>query len=161
MGKQKPIKAEFDVIIHPDLNLEPNELVFMYSIDGGKSWDDYYGNKLGTIKNWNVTIFDLFVDQEISFFIRFIEKSGKIHIANKEGKNYNVTLRENQPDSYKAQVRIKNVTEVGMKCIICGTVLNKSQSTCPNQECGATFCPHCNRMLPPSSNYCPWCTKEF
>jgi RNA polymerase subunit RPABC4/transcription elongation factor Spt4 len=161
MGKEKKIKAEFDIVIHPELDIEPSEVVLMYSVDGEKSWDDYYGNKLGTPKNWNVTVFDLTEGHDISFFIRFIEKSGKIFVANKEGRNYNVTIRENQPDSYKAQIRIKNIKEIGMKCVVCGTLLNKGQHTCPNSECGATFCAHCKRMLPPSSNYCPWCKKEF
>lgn len=135
----------------------------MYSLDGGKTWDDYYGNKLGTAKNWQVTQYDMKEGAEMTFFIRFIQKDGSIFIANKDGKNYQVTLKKNQPDHYKAQVRIgpKAVTQIGKKCIVCDTLINRGQNNCPNPECGATYCPDCSRMLPPSSNYCPWCKQQF
>ena len=91
MGK-KTIRAEFEIIIHPKLDLEPIDIVFMYSLDGGKSWDDYYGNKLGTAKKWQVTMYDMKEGVDLTFFVRFIQKDGRIFLANKEGKNYNIQL---------------------------------------------------------------------
>lgn len=160
MGKKK-IRTEFEILIHPDLDLEPADLIFMYSLDGGKTWDDYYGNKLGTPKKWQITQYDMKEGSQMTFFIRFIQKDGKIFIANKEGKNYNVELTLNQPDHYKAQVRIAKATFIGKKCIICGNILKKDENMCSNTECSAAYCPKCNRMLPPSSNYCPWCELQF
>jgi len=157
----KKIRAEFEILIHPNLELEPLETVFMYSLDGGKTWDDYYGNKLGTSKNWQITMYDIKEGSNLTFFIRFIQKDGQIFIANKEGKNYNIELKKNQPDHYKAQVRIAKVTSIGKKCIICETLINKNENSCPNEECLASYCPECSRMLPPSANYCPWCSLQF
>ncbi len=160
MGKKK-IRAEFEIIIHPNLKLEPAETIFMYSLDGGKTWDDYGGNKLGTPKNWQITMYDIIEGSKMEFFIRFIQKDGQIFIANKDGKNYSIELKLNQPDHYKAEVRIAKVISVGRKCIVCGTVINKGENMCLNKECRATYCPKCMRMLPPSSNYCPWCQLQF
>ncbi|MHA1149313.1 MAG: hypothetical protein ACTSR8_13845 [Promethearchaeota archaeon] len=160
MGKKK-IRTEFEILIHPSLDLEPTEVIFMYSFDGGKTWDDYYGNKLGTSKKWQITQYDMKEGAQMTFFIRFIQKDGKIFIANKEGKNYNVELKKNQPDHYKAQVRIAKVTQIGKKCIVCETIISKDDNNCPNEECKASYCPDCSRMLPPSSNYCPWCEIQF
>ncbi|MHA1282824.1 MAG: hypothetical protein ACTSQP_10000 [Promethearchaeota archaeon] len=158
---KKKIRTEFEILIHPNLDLEPIEVIFMYSLDGGKTWDDYYGNKLGTPKKWQVTQYDMKEGSEMTFFIRFIQKDGKIFIANKDGQNYKVILKRNQPDHYKAQVRIAKVIQIGKKCIVCDTLINKNENICPNPECGATYCPKCSRMLPPSSNYCPWCKIQF
>lgn len=161
MGKKK-IRAEFEILIHPKIELEPSETIFMYSLDGGKNWDDYYGNKLGTPKKWQVTMYDVKEDTDMTFFIRFIQKDGKIFIANKEGKNYQITVTRNQSDkSYKAQVRITKAQEIGKKCIVCETIINRNENMCPNEECKATYCPECSRMLPPSSNFCPWCELQF
>ncbi|MFO8017131.1 MAG: zinc ribbon domain-containing protein [Promethearchaeia archaeon] len=160
MGKDK-IRAEFEILIHPKLELKPAETILMYSLDDGDNWDDYYGNKLGTPKKWQVTMYDMPEGESMSFFIRFIQKDGEIFIANKEGKNYNIELRKNQKDHYKAQIRIRNVRQIGKKCIVCGTIIGKNKNLCPNEECKATYCPECFRMLPPSSNYCPWCDLQF
>lgn len=157
----KKIRAEFEILIHPKLDLEPSETILMYSLNGGKSWDDYYGNKLGTPKKWQVTMYDIKEKSNMSFFIRFIQKDGKIFIANKDGKNYEIEVKRNQEDYYKAQVRIAKVIPVGKKCIVCGEIIGKDDNICPNAECYATYCPECSRMLPPTSNYCPWCEIQF
>ena len=157
----KKIRAEFEILIHPNLEIEPMETILMYSMDGGKTWDDYYGNKLGTPKKWQVTMYDVKEKSNMSFFIRLIQKDGKIFIANKDGKNYEIELKRNQPDHYKAQVRIAKVTSVGKKCIVCNTVIGKDQNSCPNEGCKASYCPECSRMLPPTSNFCPWCENQF
>jgi hypothetical protein len=157
----KKIRAEFEIIIHPKLELEPTETIFMYSLDGGKTWDDYYGNKLGTSKSWQITMYDMKEGANMTFFIRFIQKDGKIFIANKEGENYKIELKLNQPDHYKAQVRIAKVSMIGKKCIVCEAIINKNENKCPNLDCLASYCPDCSRMLPPSANYCPWCKLQF
>jgi len=161
MGKKK-LRAEFEILIHPKLELDLKETILMYSLDEGKSWDDYYGNKLGTAKKWQVTMYDMKEGVNMTFFIRFVQKDGKIFIANKEGKNYHIELRANQNDgSYKAQVRIAKANQVGKKCIVCETIINKNDNSCPNPECLAVYCPDCSRMLPPLANYCPWCDHQF
>lgn len=160
MGKEK-IRAEFEILIYPKLDLKPAETILMYKLDDGENWDDYFGNKLGTPKKWQITMYDMPEGSEMTFFIRFIQKDGKIFIANKEGENYHVELRKNKKDHYKAQIRIRNANLVGKKCIVCGTVIGKHDNICPNKECNATYCPDCSRMLPPLSNYCPWCNIQF
>lgn len=158
MGKKK-IRAEFEILIHPSLELDPAEVIFMYKFGSSQDWDDYYGNKLGTSKEWQVTMYDVEEGSNMTFFIRFVQKDGKIFIANKDGQNYQVEIKKNQPDHYKAQVRIAKVTPVGKKCIVCGTVIGGKENFC--QQCEATYCPECSRMLPPLSNYCPWCKVQF
>lgn len=133
----------------------------MYTLDGN-DWDDYYANKLGVATKWQVTVYDLPEGHEMSFFIRIVEKDGRIRLANNEGKNYTITLKASQKTgAYRAQVRVSKLAEIGHICLLCGTSFAKKLNHCPNPGCGATYCPQCSRMLPPKANYCPWCKQDF
>ena len=156
------LSAEFEILFHPDMKLQPKEVALIYSSDG-KSWEDYFANRL-TEKNWNVTMYDLQVDQQIEFFIRVIVKDGRIMLVRKEGQNYKVKVRDNtSSEKYKAQIRITDdiLSHAGRRCLICDQVIPKNKNLCQTDGCSATYCPYCQRMLPPFSNFCPWDKKSF
>ena len=159
----KKISAEFQILFHPDLNYKPTEVSIVYSLDKGKNWETYLANK-ATALNWGLSIYDLKPGAGMEFFIRITVDDGRIMLAKKNNKNYKVVLRDNTDQGrYKAQVRITEdlLIPVGRRCLICEEVIRKGRNMCETPGCNAVFCPECNRMLPPFSNYCPWDEKTF
>lgn len=156
------LSAEFQILFHPELKMSPKEVALVYTFDG-RSFDEIYANKL-TEKNWNVQIFDLKEGQPMEFFVRCIMKDSRMMLGRKEGQNYKITLKDNTDgNKYKAQVRIDetNLVTAGRRCLVCDQVIPKGQNMCKTAQCQAVFCPFCNRMLPPYSNFCPWDQKSF
>jgi hypothetical protein len=156
------ISAEFQILFHPDMKMSPKEVALVYTFDG-KSYDDYFANKL-TDKNWNVSLYDLAEGQKMEFFVRCVFKDGRLLLGRKEGKNYQIQLRANtEQGNYKAQVRLddSNLVYAGRRCLICDQIIPKDQNMCKTEQCHAVFCPQCNRMLPPYSNFCPWDKISF
>lgn len=156
------VNAEFQILLHPDLKISPKEIALVYTSDG-KKFEELFANKI-TEKNWNLQIFDMKDGQPMEFFIRCVMKDGRLMIGRKENKNYQITLRPNTEEGkYKAQVRLEesNLSVAGRRCLICDQVIPKSQNMCRTNQCHAVFCPNCNRMLPPYSNFCPWDKKSF
>jgi hypothetical protein len=163
MGKKidsNVIEAEFEILIHPDLPLEVKEVEFNYALSGRSDYQDYLANKVNE-KKYVVTIYDLPLNAEMDFYIKFIKKDGEIILGKKENKNYRVQIKDNAEGKYKAQIRIteQNLMEVGRKCLVCGEVLKKGTHIC--QKCDANYCPKCTRMLPPRKDYCPWCKMKI
>ncbi|MBD3350583.1 MAG: hypothetical protein GF364_03755 [Candidatus Lokiarchaeota archaeon] len=147
------ITADIEILFHPDLSLDIKEIRLLYSLDGGKAWDDYYANKLSGDK-YNITMYDMPENAQIEFYIEILLKDGRVMKAQKKTDNYKTRLLDQGEGVYKAQVRIREVRQTHRKCIICGSLIQGIQCTTP--ECEATYCPICNRLLPPHSNYCPW-----
>jgi RNA polymerase subunit RPABC4/transcription elongation factor Spt4 len=152
------IKGSWEILIHPDLLLQPKEVTLLYRIGGGQ-FDDYFANKLEKETHWQVDIYDLPENAELEFFLKFFDKDGRMYIANKEGQNYKVTLTAGQDGTYRARVKVTSIVDIGHRCLLCDTQFARGKNACP--KCGAVFCPDCHRMLPPKSNFCPWCEKEF
>ncbi len=162
MGSKK-ITAEFQILIHPDFPHKPNELTIVYSTDKGKNWETYLANKITPI-NWGINIYDLEVGKQIEFFIRIVFDDGRLVLAKKNNQNYKVIIRDNSDQNkYKAQIRITEdiLVPIGRKCLVCEEIIRKGTNICQTPGCHAVFCPYCNRMLPPFSNYCPWDEKTF
>jgi hypothetical protein len=158
-----PINAEFQILFHPDLPYDPKEVVLLYTLNQGKSFEDYLANKL-TVKNWQITIYDLPMEVPFEFFLRILLKDGRIMLGKKENQNWKIGLKDNTNSGmYKAQVRIaeENLISVGRRCLVCDQIIPKDKNICQTPNCAASFCPTCNRMLPPNSNYCPWDKKSF
>ncbi|MHA1340390.1 MAG: hypothetical protein ACTSRZ_09280 [Promethearchaeota archaeon] len=156
----KKINADFEILFHPDLDIEIKEVRFLYSLDEGKSWDDYYANKLGK-KRYNITIYDLPEDNSFYFYIEVFLKDGRVMVAKKSNDYYKTTLVDKGEGVYKAQVRIKDLSFGYRICLICEKRIPGDGIQCATLECEATYCPFCNRMLLPHSNYCPWDQKQI
>jgi hypothetical protein len=155
------IEAEFQVLLHPDMQIIPKEIALLYSFTGGRNWDDYYANKI-TAKNWQVNMYDLPTGATMEFFLRLVFKDGRIMTGKKTNANYKINIRDNSDSGkYKAQIRItnENLSSIGRKCLICEQVVAHGTNMCATDQCFAVYCPDCNRMLPPFGNYCPWCKK--
>lgn len=155
MGNNK-LGADFELLFHPDLKLSVNEIAMWYSVDSGKTWDDYYANKLSSHK-YNIRMFDLPEGKTMEFYVEVALKDGRVMRVTKDGNNYKVKLVDKGDSMYKAQVRIKDMSFAYRKCLICESKIDGIQ--CQTPECEATYCPICNRMLAPHSNYCPWDNK--
>ncbi len=81
-------------------------MVLLYTLDGGRNWEDIYANRI-TEKNWNVQIYDMEEEAAFEFFLRIIIKDGRIMLGKKDEQNYKVKIRDNTNNQkYKAQVRI-------------------------------------------------------
>ncbi len=159
----KKISAEFQILFHPDLNLKPTEVSLVYSFNQGRNWDTYLANKATPI-NWGTSMYDLPIGQQMEFFLRIIVDDGRIMIAKKNDENYKIILRDNTNQGrYKAQIRITSdlLISTGRKCLICENIVKKDRNICETPGCNAVYCPKCNRMLPPHSNYCPWDELTF
>ncbi|MHA1731372.1 MAG: hypothetical protein ACTSU5_05485 [Promethearchaeota archaeon] len=157
----KMVRGEWEILFHPGLKVNPKEVVFFYTLDG-ENWDDYYANKLGIPTKWQVAVYDLPEGQELTFFIKDVEKDGRIRVANNEGKNYKVTVKAGEKTgTYRAQVRVSKLQVTGHVCLLCETAFPSTSNSCPNPGCGAVYCPGCSRMLPPKANFCPWCQIDF
>lgn len=157
------MNAEFEVLFHPDMKLQPKEVAILYSSNGGKNFEDNYANRI-TEKNWNVQIFDLDERLPLEFFVRVVFKDGRLMLAKKEGQNYKIQLRDNTGSGkYKAQVRIEegNLIFTGRRCLVCDQIIPRDKNICLTEECHAVYCPFCQRMLPPFANFCPWDKKSF
>jgi hypothetical protein len=151
------ISAEFQILFHPDMQMSPKEVALVYTFDG-KKFEDLYTNRI-VDKNWNLVMYDIADGQKMEFFIRCVMKDGRLMIGRKEGKNYQIQLRPNtETGSYKAQVRLtdENMIYAGRRCLVCDQLIPKDQNICKTPQCFASYCPKCNRMLPPHANYCPW-----
>jgi hypothetical protein len=161
MGKNtNTIGADFEILFHPDVDLEVKEIRLVYSLDYGKTWDDYFANKLAP-KKYNLTMYDLPIDQPMEFYLEVYLNDGRVEKVLKDGNNYKVTIVDKGEGSYKAQIRIKDTTFSHRVCIICGSLIKGKGIQCPTPDCEATYCPICNRLLPPHSNYCPWDEKQI
>ena len=154
MGK-KTINADFEILLHPDLVLEISGVTLWYTV--GKNWDDYYANKIN--KKYQLTIYDLPEEGMMEFYIEISLKDGRVMKASKGGDNYKVKLVDKGGGVYKAQVRVKELNFSYRQCLICESKIPSPGIQCETKECEATYCPNCNRILPPHSNYCPWDQK--
>jgi hypothetical protein len=76
MGKKNTIGADFEILFHPDFDLEIKELRLVYSLDYGKTWDDYFANKLAP-KKYNLSMYDLPVDQQMEFYLDLTLNDGR------------------------------------------------------------------------------------
>jgi hypothetical protein len=159
MGKSKStINADFEILFHPDLDFDIKEVKMMFSVDNGKSWDDYIANKLA-VKKYQATMYDLPSNEFMDFYVDILLTDGRVMKAVKDNQNYRVQLIDKGEGSYKAQVRIKDILPSHRICLVCDNHIAANSIQCETKECEATYCPLCNRMLPPHSNYCPWDLK--
>ncbi|MHA1819068.1 MAG: hypothetical protein ACTSU2_14270 [Promethearchaeota archaeon] len=158
MAKKKKIGADLEILFHPDLDIDIKEVRILYSLDNGTTWDDYYANKLNP-KKYQISMYDLPLNEPMEFYIEVTLRDGRVLKALKEGKNYRVILNDKGGGMYKAQVRIKELVFSHRICIICESIIKGDGIQCETPGCNATYCPFCNRMLPPHSNYCPWDKK--
>ena len=152
------INAEFQILFHPQISIKPVEVYLVYTLTNGKNWETYLANKI-TPLNWGIGIYDLKPGQQLEFFLRVVIDDGRMFLIKKNRQNYKVIVRDNTNQGrYKAQVRVTEdlLMFIGRKCLICDETIPKNKNMCETEGCNAVYCPQCNRMLPPFSNYCPW-----
>jgi len=133
---------------------------WLTSLDEGKNWDDYYANLISK-NSYKIVIYDLPENNPFYFYIEVFLKDGRVMAAKKDGDYYKTILVNKGDGTYKAQVRIKDLNFNYRICLICEKRIPGEGIQCTTLECEATYCPFCNRMLLPHSNYCPWDKKSI